>query len=604
MKKLILLLFLLPSVMQAQTIAYPVPSEYRCGYVATNDTLYSTINASSKPIAVPLPGSRKVMTAWGGFNAYDVVARDSTVWVNYNDFTTNWTQYATDTTGSAFNHNFYINAYAGTFATILGTDSTAWYAGDDTFHIFHTTGKVKMRPVQLSPAGMKVKKVLLGGARIVILTYSGQVWECIKNAGSPTFTQKTLPGLGYAIDIFNGHLNYAGCLIPSTSGAHYGYPYVWGGSSGAWGGNTAFTQPTSVTTLWGVTVPIKQIVNGWNTTHWIDSLGKMYGFGYNPNGEVGNGKEAVNQYTYSTFPNYSWTFNDGEAFSGVPATQIGVGTKWTDLYDNDFFVFYLYAKDSAGNLYSWGRNKAIVLGNGMINLQEASSPNSLDILTPTLVTPLTNIYTKYNFTVPTLSLGSNHSVAGTTDSLTATGNPATLLASGIPGNGITNPGYHFVNYAWSTVSGPNTPAFSNNNVSTPGTRLSGLIPGTYVIQVIATDNNTGTIKATVTITVTALLKAAFDPHAADESQSTVNFYPNPVPANQQLTVEGRNWKTGAVKLIIRDISGRPVKQAVLDNQSSYFRQTISVSGLDKGAYLLTVESAEGKKATTIKFIIK
>jgi hypothetical protein len=52
---------------------------------------------------------------------------------------------------------------------------------------------------------------------------------------------------------------------------------------------------------------------------------------------------------------------------------------------------YTYAETAGGQLYSWGRNKGAVLGNGIVGCTSdilATYPNSWDITTPALVHPL------------------------------------------------------------------------------------------------------------------------------------------------------------------------------------------------------------------------
>ena len=64
------------------------------------------------------------------------------------------------------------------------------------------------------------------------------------------------------------------------------------------------------------------------------------------------------------------------------------------------FVFYDYALTADGNLYSWGRNKTGILGNGVYPLaangnlglssdMSGQYPNSWDVTKATLVTPFT-----------------------------------------------------------------------------------------------------------------------------------------------------------------------------------------------------------------------
>lgn len=53
-------------------------------------------------------------------------------------------------------------------------------------------------------------------------------------------------------------------------------------------------------------------------------------------------------------------------------------------------VFYMYAQDMGGNWYSWGRNKARSLGNGitLTPMDEARYPEALNIPAPELVDPI------------------------------------------------------------------------------------------------------------------------------------------------------------------------------------------------------------------------
>jgi hypothetical protein len=89
---------------------------------------------------------------------------------------------------------------------------------------------------------------------------------------------------------------------------------------------------------------------------------------------------------------------------------------------------------------------------------------------------------------------------------------------------------------------------------------------------------------------------------ADAGHS-VNVYPNPVMADQTFTVEGQGWTTGAVRFTLYDLSGKAVKQVMLDNQASWFKQTIPTAGLVRGVYMLTVQVA-GQKAITKKILIQ
>jgi hypothetical protein len=247
-------------------------------------------------------------------------------------------------------------------------------------------------------------------------------------------------------------------------------------------------------------VPIREIAVDHNTIHYIDSAGKLWGTGFNSMGEVGNGQEFVNKYYYPGYPGYGWTFTDYENPTGLPV-QISSKTDWKHLYSNNWFGFYKCASDNNDSIYSWGRNKALVLGNGLENFEEATSPDALDVLVPTMVHPLQATCQLYDFNRPTLSAGTNQAISTPNTTLTATGNSALLIARTHPAaNGIDTAGYSWVSYAWSQVSGPSTASISSPTARS--TTVTGLVNGTYVFRVLATDNNTGQDTASLRVTVT------------------------------------------------------------------------------------------------------
>lgn len=453
-------------------------------------------------VTFPLPGSRLVADGVGGFNSYLVTATDGTLWINYNDLTKNWTQFVNDSSGTAINNAILPDAMSSNYVFIRSSDSSLYYGGTDDLNILHTSGSGNYNFVKIS-GSLKIKKALIGYYRIVALTTTGQVYEWLRGSGSITPTQKTLPAAGYALDIWVSHYDYAGCLIPDvgeTSG--FGHPYVWGSSFGAWQGSASYTQPTAIGSTWGVTQPVKQVVTGWNTTHLIDSLGRMWGNAYcNTNGELGNGVEFANQYNYSQ--PYSWTLNDGENPSGATMVQIGAGITWQTIYNNCWFTFYNLAFDNGGNLYFWGADKSYVSMRGYNCLQSASYRNALDVTVPTKINGLDSTYSTWNFTLPSLSAGSNQSVNTNHGTLAATGHPALLINSAV---GTDTLNYRFASFSWTCTAKPaGAPTVIFNNASAQNTAVSNLADGSYTFQVKSTDNNGGTAIAMVNWTVKASL---------------------------------------------------------------------------------------------------
>jgi len=566
------------------TVKKVIVCEYRTWYIASDGNVYGFNNFSPKVMQFPI-GGRKAIDGAGAFNEFRILDDQGYIWQSVIDFNIVTKRYDVDATGAAFNGNIAVYDYANTTTTIR-SDGSVWYFGDDTFHLFHSKGLVAMKPTRLSPAGMVVKKIAMGGTRIVALTTAGDVYEWVAGKGT-TPVKKTIPSP--AIDIFASHLDYAGCLIPASAGATTGYPYVWGYYFRAWGGNAPYTQPTSVQKLWGVASPIRTIDVNWNTTHYIDDQNRMWGLGFNVQGEVGLGYELVNQYDYSA--PYSWTFEDGVGFSGVPAKQIGAGVQWSQLFSNNWFAFYKYALDVNGNLYSWGRNKAIVLGNGFLNMQEQYTPNSMDVLVPRKVTPLTTTFQEYNFTMPTISAGANQTISTATATLKGTATPPLLMKNGISAaNGINTVGFNIVSYQWTTVSGKDVTFTTPNS---PVTTVTGLKKGTYVFALMTTDNNNGTQRATVTVTVNSTTTAddgAVSARAGaatlDSTRSAFGLYPNPARDNFILALN--NNYTGTMNVQLINESGAVMKTWQLNKNQQTSQNTLSVSNLAAGAYFIRV----------------
>jgi hypothetical protein len=393
-----------------------------------------------------------------------------------------------------------------------------------------------------------------------------------------------------------------------------GWPYAFGAESRYYGTTVpaAPTAPLACKSVWGMTYPIKEISANQNAIHYIDSLGNLYGMGDNAQGEIGNGQELVNHAEQYATP-YAWDWGKNEMMTPAPV-QILPGTKFKKLFTGNSFVFYHYVLDVNDSLYFWGRNKSFVGGDGSTNNQEGTWPNAMDILTPTLRTPIgvsPTQTTAYNFTPYTLKGVAQQAITTTTASLSATATPSVLVSSGKP-----NYGYTITKYHWTKTSGP-----SGYAITTPdslNTTVTGLTNGTYVFTIQTTDNNTATISANDTIVVSGLPAASpgagqrtgssanmtSDSDQPKDGQRTISLYPNPIATDQQLTIEGRNWKEGALRLRIYDVKGRLVKQATLENTSVYFRQTIPLSGLGRGAYLLSIGSNEGEKPEILKFIIQ
>jgi hypothetical protein len=493
-----------PPVGPPYMIKKVVAAEYRTWYITNDGKVYAYNNNSKLPVQFVI-GGMKADTGAGGFNYFRIIDEQGFIWNSQIDWTTGTNRIDTDTTGAPFNGNKFVDAY-GHVALTIRSDGSIWYFGIDNYSLFYAGGKVNgmtgaaMKPTQLSPAGMKFKKALFGYDGILALTTDGDVYKWTAGQGK-TPTKIVIPRP--ACDIFISHLSVAGCIIPDAGGnPSMGWPYIWGATSSMWGATGNFPNPTPVRTLWKMTAPIKEMSVDWNTIHYIDSLGNMYGSGFNSFGEVGNGQEFVNKYDYPGFPNYGWTVQDYENPSGIPV-QIGAGIKWKHMYANNWFGFYKYAQDENDSIYSWGRNKSLVLGNGLWGGYDngAYHANILDVLKPTMVHPFTSIFNEYSFTPPTISVGPKQIISTPTATLKGVAKAPIVVSIKKPApNGIDTAGYHIVSYQWTKISGTGGVITSPNAATTT---VTGLSQGTYVFNLLTTDNNTGTLSANDTIVVTA-----------------------------------------------------------------------------------------------------
>jgi len=164
---------------------------------------------------------------------------------------------------------------------------------------------------------------------------------------------------------------------------------------------------------------------------------------------------------------------------------------------------------------------------------------------------------------------------------------------------------------WTQVSGPSTATISGGGSITP--MVSKLVQGSYVFQVSLTSKSGISASDQVKVTVNAQVAAvsvdtAVAASAAVIASSTgtggnLKLYPNPVAPDQQLTVEGSTGIEGTVRFTIYDISGKQVRQVVAENLLSSFRQTLSLNGLPRGVYMMTVQSGGKEKPAVLRFVI-
>lgn len=516
MRKILTIAFLLPLFATAQLhpMKRLIMQEYWIGAIGSDNILYTWGSNIENSSAHPIPGGRTVKDASALFNAFTIVANDGTFW--YTDFynqtgLATMTQVSTDTTGATLNNVIACWGFQSTYF-ILRADSSLWMGGVDYFNIF-TNSSATLRPIKISQTGDKIRSVkLTGGAGskngvMAISSDSLTVYNWTGGTGTSRTTTTTTVGTHKFIDANSdggnqfGYVNYY--LIQMTANSAYGHPVASGNNCILMGGSSGCSVNYTLHDLYSdlsLSSVVKEIaVNGFVALI-VDSAQNMYELGgYNPQGQLGIGNEAVNKWTYSnSVPNYGWDFITNE-YPVYGKQQIGSGVHWSHVSNDGFFIFYNYARDINDSTYAWGRSKQNILAQNyqMQANDYANHPNCCDLLSPTQEHNMwTNVPT-YGWTAPTWSAGSNQSISTTSATITASGSPPLITNLSSPFD-VRN--YTLSTSLWTQISGPNTAT-----ITAPGslsTTVTGLITGTYVFQNLETDNNTGTNLSTVQITVT------------------------------------------------------------------------------------------------------
>lgn len=352
--------------------------EYSAYYLTDSNTVYTALWNNTKQVTQisPIPGMpTNIVNGSGGLHNSLFLDNNSNVWT-YGDNT--YGQQGNGSTGTTTDPS-QVKSLTGVTSVVgwmftnlaLKADGTVWIWGQDSIGIF---GGNILTPRQLSfPSGVMIEKII-GGYTLLFLDTQGNVWQWLANTKSPT--QVKLPGA--ATDIAASTQNALLAIVG-------GYPYGWGDSH--WGLNS---QPISLKSLWGLTIPIVTIVGNDNTIHYIDSNGDLWGVGDNVQGEIGNGDEL--NFSIVNGPNalFAWNWGRYQRMITKPV-HIIPGVKFKSICTQNSDVFYVYAQDTNSNWFSWGRNKGYVLGNntGLSSNMAGQYPNIADQPTPAIVTPLT-----------------------------------------------------------------------------------------------------------------------------------------------------------------------------------------------------------------------
>jgi len=372
------------------------------------------------PVPIATPSGLKFVDVQGGMHQSLALDQNGHVWTwgdaadgRAGDGQTHTTVNATpymitkDNLGNDFSGVVAIYA-SYVFDAAIKSDGTVWVWGDCTAADTGdgTAGAIALSPTQVPlslPTGVKITQLGVGDG-IIALASDGAVWAWGQSenvddlgTGNPDYENPHqvagLPGNIKQVAWGAGH--YA----LTADGELYGWGYRGAYLGIGDGVNTWQPTPTaiSLTSILGLSAPVAFVASSSLTTHVILTDGSLWGWGSAGNGGIGDGEEP----DWATAnPPYAWDWGAYDMMVMKPVRIVPSVSNFKAVFANSTYDFYIYALTTDGQLFSWGRNKTGVLGNGVYpmsangNFGTASNmcavyPNSWDVSLATEVTPMT-----------------------------------------------------------------------------------------------------------------------------------------------------------------------------------------------------------------------
>jgi PA14 domain/Secretion system C-terminal sorting domain/PKD domain len=188
---------------------------------------------------------------------------------------------------------------------------------------------------------------------------------------------------------------------------------------------------------------------------------------------------------------------------------------------------------------------------------------------------------------PPSSLPNQSPVANAGNNLTIT---APVNSVQLNGTRSFDPDGTIIHYQWSQVSGPSAAGFSNNGTASP--TATGLIVGTYVFELLVTDNNGASNSDQVTVIVNPSVNKVNLVPVADAGSDTTIYLP---AGSYTLNATGSYDPDGTIAGYQWQEIGGPNTAGA----SSMNSAEVSLSNLQQGAYRfqLTVTDNQGASST-------
>ncbi|MFT3746787.1 MAG: PKD domain-containing protein [Agriterribacter sp.] len=132
-------------------------------------------------------------------------------------------------------------------------------------------------------------------------------------------------------------------------------------------------------------------------------------------------------------------------------------------------------------------------------------------------------------------------------------------------------------YKWSMLSGPSAVVIVNSEAAS--TELNGLTEGEYEFELMVTDSKGGVAKSSVKLLVN-------NPGARPDLSASAKVYPNPVQSILHIELSGSG--KGRTMIDVFDVNGRKVLHKEVIKDADALHQTLNMSDLKKGVYLIEV----------------
>ncbi len=151
-----------------------------------------------------------------------------------------------------------------------------------------------------------------------------------------------------------------------------------------------------------------------------------------------------------------------------------------------------------------------------------------------------------------------------------------LIGSGTDADG------QVVAYLWSEVSGPNTPTIANSGASS--TSVTGLIAGTYIFQLMVTDNQGATGADTTSVLVNpAIIDTLILQPANNPNEITLLNYNGTDGSSPTIEWPVEAWTNGGLPFTIReifkfDLSSIPSSATITSADLQLYSDTIPING--------------------------